>query len=70
MATPRLMMPLEKTQQQRFLAALDLARAEVLSDECRAGLREGVEDIVGDDLNVVGRARCRHDDRARLLIAP
>ena len=58
---------LEKTQQQRFLAALDLARAEVLPDKGRARLRERVEDIVGDDLDVVGRARRRHDDCAEAV---
>ena len=55
---------LDQAQRERLFAAAQLARAKVLSHKRRARLREGVQNVVGDDLDVKGRARGRHDHRA------
>lgn len=56
---------LAEGQKHGFFAAVDLAGAVVLADKGRAGLTEGVEYVVGDDLDVERGARGGHDDGAR-----
>ena len=58
---------LGNAQQQRALAAADLPRAEVLPDEGGAGLTEGAEDIISDDLDIERGARRGHDHRAKAV---
>ena len=59
--------PLEHAQLERFLAAVDLARAVVLPDKGRARLRKCVDDIEGEYLDVERCARCCHDHRAETV---
>lgn len=54
---------LQQAQPQRPPAALQFVRAVVLADKGGAGLREGVEYVVGDNLDIERRAGRRHHDR-------
>ena len=58
---------LAEGQKHGFFAAVDLAGAVVLADKGRARLAEGVEHVVGDDLDVERGARGGHDDGAEAV---
>ena len=58
---------LEHAQLERFFAAFYLACTVVLPDEGRTRLRECIDDIEGEYLDVERCARCCHDDRAEAV---